>query len=59
MKCMKLAGAKRKMKVKNQLTGTIGLTRAISLNFHTIIQDIFNEYDANYTCDYVVIKTIS
>jgi hypothetical protein len=41
------------------MTGTIGLTRAISLNFNTIVQDIFSEYDVNYTCDYLVIKTIS
>lgn len=59
MKTIKLEGAKQKVKVREQLTGTIGLTKTISLNFYTIIQDIYNKYDLNYTCDYTTIKTVA
>lgn len=47
------------MKVREQLTGTIGLTKSVSLSFYKIVQNIFSEYDPNYFCDYAVIKTIS
>ncbi len=59
MKQPKSTVFKQKVRIREQINGTIGLTKEISTTFFKIIQDIFEEYDPNYQADFVTLKTIA
>lgn len=50
--------ARQKVKVREQIHGTVGLTKDISLNFYLIVKAIFEEYDPFYKADFITLKTI-
>lgn len=50
---------KQKVKVREQVNGTIGLTKHISPSFFKIIADVFQEYDPHFHADFLKIKTIA
>ena len=51
--------ARQKVKVKEQIHGTVALTKEISLNFYLIVKAIFEEYDPLYHADFITLKTIA
>jgi hypothetical protein len=51
--------ARQKIKVREQIKGTVALTKEISINFFRIIESIYEDFDPNYSTDFLVIKTIA
>lgn len=51
--------SRQKIKVREQICGTVALTREIAMNFYRIIETIYEDFDPQFRTDFLIIKTVA
>lgn len=59
MKHMSREVAKQRLKIREQISGTLSLKKQIDSTLFGIMKDLFESYDPKYQADYINIKTIA
>lgn len=51
--------ARQRIKVREQINGTVALTKEISMILVRIIDGIYEEFDPKFNTDFLIIKTVA
>lgn len=59
MKHMNREVTKQRLKIREQISGTISVKKQTNSTLFGILKDVFQSYDPKYEADYINIKTIA
>lgn len=59
MKHMSREVTKQRLKIREQISGTISVKKDINSTLFGILKDLFESYDPKYQADYINIKTVA
>ncbi len=59
MKHMSREVTKQRLKIREQISGTISVKKEINSTLFGILKDLFESYDPKYQADYINIKTVA
>lgn len=59
MKHMGREVAKQRLKIREQISGTLSIKKQIDSTLFGILKNLFETYDPKYQADYINIKTIA
>ena len=59
MKHMRREVAKQRLKIREQISGTLSIKKQIDSTLFGILKNLFETYDPKYQADYINIKTIA